>query len=277
MSAAHSATSDESVGSLLRRTREARGIPIEEAARVTRIGQSYLAALEADRFDSLPNIAYTKGFLRAYAAYLGISGDEAVAMYERSLAPLSVQGDSEEPAARRPRRRLAPPKRGRWAVPVILLALIAVAAYIFDEKSSQPEKGLPPPSAPPQEQQAVAPVLPPRTSSHTAAESPPFLPEKEKTDVSAEAGAKEGGIVLKLKVQQDCWLHITIDDAISQQYDLKAGDLIEWKANRVFALDVGNAGGIEAEFNGRQLKPFGEPGKPAHVVLKASDSTQQTR
>ena len=276
MSGAYSATSDESVGSLLRRTREARGIPIEEAARVTRIGQSYLAALEADRLDSLPNIAYAKGFLRAYAAYLGISGDEAVAMYERSLAPTPLPGTSEEPAPRRPGRRVPPPKRGRWAVPVILLALIAVAAYFLDEKSRQPEKALPPPPTP-QEQQAVAPVLPPRTSSHTAAEPPSLLPEKEKTDVSAEAGANEGGIVLKLKVQQDCWLHITIDDAISQQYDLKAGDLIEWKANRVFALDVGNAGGIEAEFNGRQLKPFGEPGKPAHVVLKASDSTQQTR
>ena len=56
---------------------------------------------------------------------------------------------------------------------------------------------------------------------------------------------------------------------ISQQYDLKAGDLIEWKADKVITLEMGNAGGIEAELNGKPLKPFGEPGKTAHIVLKA--------
>jgi hypothetical protein len=81
-------------------------------------------------------------------------------------------------------------------------------------------------------------------------------------------GQHNPGIILRLKVSQDCWLNITIDDTVSQQYDLKAGDLIEWKADRVFALDIGNAGGIEAEFNGKPLKPFGEPGKTAHVILK---------
>jgi hypothetical protein len=72
-----------------------------------------------------------------------------------------------------------------------------------------------------------------------------------------------------LKVNQDCWLNITIDNTVSQQYDLKAGDLIEWKGEKVFALDIGNAGGIEGEFNGRPLEPFGEQGKTAHVILKA--------
>jgi hypothetical protein len=71
-----------------------------------------------------------------------------------------------------------------------------------------------------------------------------------------------------LKVNQDCWLHITIDETVSQQYELKAGDLIEWKGERVFALDMGNAGGVEAELNGKPLKPFGAQGKTAHVVLK---------
>jgi cytoskeleton protein RodZ len=69
-------------------------------------------------------------------------------------------------------------------------------------------------------------------------------------------------------VNQDCWLNITIDNVLSQQYDLKAGDLIEWKGEKVFALDIGNAGGIEAEFNGKPLKSLGETGKTAHLILK---------
>ena len=78
----------------------------------------------------------------------------------------------------------------------------------------------------------------------------------------------QSGIILRLKVNQDCWLNITIDETVSQQYDLKTGDLIEWKGEKVFALDMGNAGGVEAELNGRPLKPFGGQGKTAHVVLK---------
>ena len=81
--------------------------------------------------------------------------------------------------------------------------------------------------------------------------------------------AAEGGAILKLKVNQDCWLNITIDGAVSQQYDLKAGDLIEWKARETIALDLGNAGGVEGVFNGKPLASFGETGKVAHVVLKA--------
>ena len=90
--------------------------------------------------------------------------------------------------------------------------------------------------------------------------------------VSPGEGVQPAGIILRLKVNQDCWLNITIDNIVSQQYDLKAGDLIEWKGEKVFTLDIGNAGGIEAELNGKPLKPFGEPGKSAHVILKGEGS-----
>ena len=76
-------------------------------------------------------------------------------------------------------------------------------------------------------------------------------------------------MVLRLKFNQDSTLNITIDGTVSQHYELKAGDLIEWKAEDSFSLDLGNAGAVEAEFNGKPLKPFGSPGLPVHVVLKA--------
>ena len=113
--------------------------------------------------------------------------------------------------------------------------------------------------------------MPVRTSAQPPAEKLEVPADKEKELVTpAEPTPQPGGIVLKLKVNQDCWLNITIDDTVSQQYDLKAGDLIEWKGEKVFALDLGNPGGVEAEFNGKPLKPLGERGKPVHVMLKAA-------
>jgi hypothetical protein len=86
--------------------------------------------------------------------------------------------------------------------------------------------------------------------------------------VSPEEPAQ--GIVLKLKVVQDSSLQMTIDGSVSQQYDLKAGDLIEWKGEKTFSLDLGNAAGVEGELNGVSLKSFGEAGKPAHLVIRAN-------
>lgn len=256
-----------SVGPYLRESRESRGITLEEAARVTRIGKNYLTALEGEMFDTLPNTAYVKGFLRAYAAFLGLSGDETVAMYELAISPVPHHAPEEkgEPGDAGPGKPAAY-RRGRWVVPLVLLVLVLAAAYIFEDKVTTPAKAPHPTDAPPPVP-AAAPLQPPRSSAQgPAAAAEPSA----KVDLRpANADLKGGGIVLKLKVNQDSWLSITIDDTVSQQYDLKAGDLIEWKGDRVFALDLGNGGGIEAEFNGKPLQPFGEPGKPAHVVLKA--------
>ena len=277
MSAADSSSSENSVGDILRRSRESQGIPLEEAARVTRIGQNYLNALETGMFATLPSPAYTRGFLRAYAAFLGLSGDEVVSLYEKSLAPSPNHADlkTAETRAAEAADMSVPPRKGRWYVPVVLLALVVVAAFIFDDKSAV--RDTPPPAAPlTGAARQSPPLLPVRSSVRKELPETP-KPNEMRTESSGPKAAEPGseGLVLKLKVNQDSWLNITIDEAFSQHYDLKAGDLIEWKGERIFALDLGNGGGVEAELNGRPQKPFGESGRPAHVVLTVADTEQK--
>ena len=261
-----------SLGSCLREQRESRGITLDDAARVTRIGKNYLAALEGERFDVIPNPAYAKGFLRAYAEFLGLSGDFVVALYDRNR----IVAESETPvAAGKPGRKgigpsFRPLPRFRWAVPLVLLVLALGVSYFFRGKESVQEKNLPGMNNESPVPGAPAPVQVPRSS----AVSRPASAAGSNGAGSVEPGGAQpetagGGIVLKLKANQDSSLNVMIDGSISQQYDLKSGDLIEWKADRGITLDIGNAGGVEAEFNGRPLRPFGEPGKSAHVVLKA--------
>lgn len=258
------------VSSFLREHRESRGTTLEEAARVTRIGKNYLAALEEGRFDTIPNAAYVKGFLRAYASFLGLSGDDVVGMYERDVSPPPSTPVEEKRSAgvSAPGRMKASP-RGRRAITLVLLALVVAAAYLFDDRGARQEKRpLTPGPAP--AVRTAAPVLPVLSSAQRAPATAAATEEKEKDEARpATAEPRGSGIVLRLKVNQDCWLNITIDDAVSQQYDLKAGDLIEWKGERGFTLDLGNAGGVEAEFNGKPLKISGEQGQPVHLVLKA--------
>lgn len=61
------------VGNKLRQAREERGITIEQAAQETYIRLRYLKAMEAGEFSALPSPAQQRGFLRAYATYLGLN------------------------------------------------------------------------------------------------------------------------------------------------------------------------------------------------------------
>ena len=62
------------IGNSLREARVRRGIEFAQAEQATKIRVKYLRALEEERFDLLPSETYVKGFVRAYAEYLGLDG-----------------------------------------------------------------------------------------------------------------------------------------------------------------------------------------------------------
>ncbi len=71
------------VGAALKAARELRGLNLQELADSTRIRRSYLAAIEEMRLDELPSRPFTIGYIRAYAAALGLDGDAAVERFRR--------------------------------------------------------------------------------------------------------------------------------------------------------------------------------------------------
>jgi cytoskeleton protein RodZ len=68
-------------GERLRREREMRGVSLDDIAEATKIGTRLLRALEDEHFELLPGGIFNKGFVRAYAKYLGLNEDEMVADY----------------------------------------------------------------------------------------------------------------------------------------------------------------------------------------------------
>lgn len=257
-----------SVGAMLRDTRLERGTSLDEVAQATKISKSQLVAIESGDASRLPAQVYVRGFVRVYADYLGVSAG--------LLRPEPVTPPAPHPQSRGDGPALAQRERSRakkrWVAPLLLGICVLLLAYAY-QRDGQP---VPPPTAPVVAAPAPQPVAPTFTTSSTARPSDPNVAVKPAEAVAQETTTNEGGAVLKLKVNQDCWLNITIDGAISQQYDLKVGDLIEWKAKDSIALDLGNAGGVEAVFNGKQLAPFGEQGKVAHIVLKAESAKEAT-
>jgi cytoskeleton protein RodZ len=77
----------KSVGQKLRQAREARSLSLEEVSQATYMRASYLQALETGELDGLPSITQARGFLRAYADFLGLDGNVLLSELADDVAP----------------------------------------------------------------------------------------------------------------------------------------------------------------------------------------------
>lgn len=77
----------EIIGQKLKETRQGLDVSLEQAAEETRIRLHYLQALESGNFSQLPSKAHEKGFLRAYAEYLGLDSDSLLTTIDRQDEP----------------------------------------------------------------------------------------------------------------------------------------------------------------------------------------------
>lgn len=72
----------QTLGEKLRRARKRKGVDLVEAELATKVRAKYLEALESGDFELLPNDIYTKGFLSAYAQYLGLEAKNIAEFYD---------------------------------------------------------------------------------------------------------------------------------------------------------------------------------------------------
>jgi hypothetical protein len=112
------------IGSSLREARTRRGLELTQVERDTHIRARYLAALEEERFDVLPAPAYARGFLRTYADYLGLQGQQFVDEYNSRFAP-EEQPHAPAPAPIRRRRPLLLDPRLLILPAALVLGLVA--------------------------------------------------------------------------------------------------------------------------------------------------------
>jgi len=129
----------EGLGKKFHDARVARGLTLDEAARMTKIRPSRLAEIEADDFSQFPSLAYAKGFLLIYGKFLNVDVSEYMDVFETS-SQVTVDGYSylQDTPAPRPRRERAPVIRHRpiksersspW--PVLIAIGVIVAGFLL--------------------------------------------------------------------------------------------------------------------------------------------------
>lgn len=160
----------DTVGQELRAARQRRGDDLATVSRVLKIRKDHLEAVEEDRLENLPGKTYAIGFVRSYAAYLGLEAAEMVERYK-----LEISGRHDEhlptvgPIPDEPRRL---PQGWRIVAGIVVLA-VGYGIYHLLSAGPAPQTVPPPPSLSPAKAAAVAPkpAVPP-VAQQTAVPSP---------------------------------------------------------------------------------------------------------
>lgn len=122
---------DTGVGATLREARSRRKIDLAEVEAAIKIRARYLQAMENEEWDALPGGAYTRGFIRTYASYLGLDGYRLADDYRRATA---TPGAERAPQRVEPvpasARRGGPRVSGRVLIAAVSIALVALVVVI---------------------------------------------------------------------------------------------------------------------------------------------------
>jgi len=229
----------ESLGKYLKRERENRKISLKEVSKQIKVREPFLRAVEEERGDLLPSVTYVKGFLSAYAKYLGLDSNEVILRYEAE--------SKGEPVIRPevpPQKRMQWDPKYLWMIGgVIIVGFVLLFLLLW-------------PSQPP-----VVP-LPPKPEAKRTIPQPPSPPVSEKSSV-----LEEKGISLGVKAMERTWVAIQIDGQPVREATFQPGESLTYRAAKRIELVLGNAGGLDITFNERPLKKFGKSGEVVTVIF----------
>jgi cytoskeletal protein RodZ len=184
----------EGLGKKFQDARLARGLTLDEAARLTKIRPSRLAEIEADDFSQFPSLAYAKGFLQIYGKFLDVDVSPYLDVFETSQQ-MTVDGysylqDQPAPKPRRIRARARAPvvrreRSGNRSSPLPFLIAVGVIVVgfilmrlILNIQRIAPHQmvGVPQPTAsqtPPTQAPAASVAPPPAAVAEAPKKSPP--------------------------------------------------------------------------------------------------------
>ena len=275
-----------SVGIILKTERERQQRDPAEIAEELCITQRYLRAIEQDDLASLPGTFFYKSFVKQYAAILGVDemllkpGVESLTA-ELEPPPLPgadpryIMGHSppgngnhfDTDPGRSPVRHLDPIVRdgnrryltdGRLGLSLAgLIGVLLLCSGFYAWWNRAPQAA------------AVARVSQSQPTQITAvSESKPAQPATPSLNVTSTTGPDgENHVVLNLSATERTWISITSDGKQIFSGILQPSQTKTLTGSDVARLRIGNAGGLEIQWNGKTIGPVGPRGQVRVVVF----------
>src|SRR5918997_1893756 len=250
---------EDKIGRVLERARKDRGLTLEEAEKATKIRRRYLEGLEKDDYTVLPDAVYARGFLKTYANFLGLDGDELSKELrtrkkprrERRLSYAAPASEFDRPIISpggvpgSERRKISGSTLVTVAVAALVIAALVGALYFVGLGVRSSGAG--------EAERIAAPVEPrPGDSGQGAEEAPQEEP----------AGAPSGKLTVGIVVEgSQAWILVTPDSETVFEEVAEPGFSRTFEASRAVGIRAGDAGAVSVEVNGQDVGALGEPGQ----------------
>ncbi|MBI5101501.1 MAG: helix-turn-helix domain-containing protein [Nitrospirae bacterium] len=283
-------------GLILKKKREELGLDIRDVSVLLKIKLEYLSYIESDKFDSLPAPVYTIGYIRSYSRYLGVDPEDIIALYSKQLP----QPKTDVPVM--PvilERQTRGPKVLYIAVACVIAAAVGFILYnrapltrdpAPRETAVVPRQTSPTPDLPDMKQQQAgpaaagnkgAPEIPPQGETPAPAAALPQTKEPARTPQQPARGVPDQKTTaadkdlyrLSVSASDTSWIFLQFKNGKSQELTLRAGETREWSFSEGASLRIGNAGGVQVLFDGKNLGPVGKKGEA--VTLRFPPGTGQ--
>ncbi|MFB4205127.1 MULTISPECIES: RodZ domain-containing protein [Arhodomonas] len=118
-------------GRRLRLARERRELAVGAVADALHLHRHVVVAIEEDRYDDLPPVTFTRGYIRSYARFLELPETEILEAFDRlgvrDASPTFTPPGSESG----PRRGAGLPAGTPWLLVVLVVAVLAVAGWFW--------------------------------------------------------------------------------------------------------------------------------------------------
>ncbi|MCS6910072.1 MAG: DUF4115 domain-containing protein [Anaerolineales bacterium] len=262
------------IGEQLRKARESRGLSLEDAERATRIRAKQLAAMEAGDFSGFASPSQARGFLRNYAAYLGLDVEALLAELQtnsrkRGLFTLAAPARKPEARPRPVPTPGMPPVRDAWWRRIftrdLLIGVVVVGLFglLLTWGAWQLWQGgfTPAITATPRPTFSVLGITPqtvPATPTPTAPAATPTAPLPTPLPNYV-------GVNVLVRAEQRLWLRAVVDGVETFVGQMAPGQTREFVGNTVVELWTGNARGTRVVFNGQDQGTLGDLGE---VVIR---------
>ena len=239
------------------------GYSLEDVARVTKINLLYLEAIENDDFAKLPGETFLKGFLRSYARFLGIKEKEIIsklksgkktepAAHEAYKTEVHVSSSSAGASDRGSEGQSFIQKNMRLILPLGVGALALIIIIMLfgggrDTSTIQSSKEV--------RVEGIAPSAPAGVKPEPVVRPP--------------AGPVEP-VLLKVSAKELTWIQVNLAGGEVKEALMRPGEVVLWTGVDKITVTIGNAGGVDAEVNGKAQEPFGKRGEVVRDVVVTS-------
>ena len=269
----------ENFGSYLKNERELRAVTLEAISGATKIHIRFLQALEDNNFEELPGEVFIRGYIKSYADTIGSDPEETLNVYDEfvgnkvSLKNLDSVDHSNVSAIK---------FLGYALTGLLILAVIFGIKFLlsFQEKSAKTfydnalslsEKILVKETVQKTKKNLeTKKILKENTTplKKTVKKESIFLAEEQKspkliyevkqqdnfsTRKDKNLGSLNALLKLSIKVKNDSWFNMAIDNLREEDFILQAGEERNFLGKKAFRLTIGNKKGTKLILNGKTL------------------------